>query len=330
MADGAGTAKPRRPRRPARGNPLFAREFSAPCRWLRRLRSSTWRRVLMLLVVGLSYDALVGLLAWAMLVGDFTPDPEVVIVLALAAVCLLVPGTTAPAIAGERQRGSWDMLRVTRLRTGQLVGGKLAGRVGYLLAFAALALPLVVVMVAGDLEFKRADGLATLLVGLPTVFGLGALGLYCSARCRTVGSALGTAYAVAAGLVLLIPVGEALWQDLSQNYSNDPSVCLVTSPPMAWVAVASQLKGNHEFGDNSWLGFCCPAFYLLLGIVGVLLTRDCVDGETGARPGRWRPAGAAPQPKRKEQGDHAGSGEPDQGVPQRPRGGRAEPASERG
>lgn len=119
----------------------------------------------------------------------------------LALVCFIVPGITAGAIAGERERQTLVSLQVTLLKPSAIVSGKLLASLAYVLLLVVATLPLVgVTFVIGGV------GLAEVVAGMAmvvlTAFALAAVAVACSALFRRTQGATVTAYALTVLLVV--------------------------------------------------------------------------------------------------------------------------------
>ncbi len=114
---------------------------------------------------------------------------------------LLVAGLGAGAIAGDRQRGTLDLLVLSRLRPVDLAWGKLAGALALPLALVLLSVPVqVAVFLYAGLDLGRLA--LTQLVTVVTAVTLGSVVTLFSALSRSTVVATVTAYAAAAALYL--------------------------------------------------------------------------------------------------------------------------------
>src|SRR3954462_9685165 len=59
---------------------------------------------------------------------------------------LFVPGVAAVAVSGEREQNTLEMLYASRLKPGQIIGGKVAVAIGYPLLLLVMALPFVALL----------------------------------------------------------------------------------------------------------------------------------------------------------------------------------------
>jgi ABC-2 type transport system permease protein len=184
-------------------NPVLARELKE------RMRSP---RATLILVVYLALLAAIlyltyrlGLLSLRnqMFGGGFTPASlgaasigrlmfEVLLIFLLGLVAFIAPGASTGAIAGERERGTLQLLQVTLLRPSAIVLGKLAASLGFVLLLLVASLPLfTVALILGGVTPGQAFRGLSVIVAL-AVF-LAALGTFLSSIARrTLHATIGT------------------------------------------------------------------------------------------------------------------------------------------
>jgi len=122
-------------------------------------------------------------------------------------ILLLMPLLTAGTIGGERRRGTLDSLLLTRLTALEIVTGKLIGASGFVAVVMLCALPvLAVVFLYGGVAPWELAGSQLLL--LATAGGVGAVGIYCSARFRHLRVAVILSYL--GGILLVVVLCPAL------------------------------------------------------------------------------------------------------------------------
>lgn len=116
-------------------------------------------------------------------------------------VCFIVPGLTAAAIAGERERQTLLSLQVTLLRPRSIVAGKLMASLAFVVLLVVASLPLLSVpfLVGGVSVGEVAQGVAMVLA---TALVLACLALACSAVLRRTQGATVLAYAMTLALVV--------------------------------------------------------------------------------------------------------------------------------
>ncbi len=119
----------------------------------------------------------------------------------LLLVCFIVPGLTAGAISGERERQTMVALQLTLLRPRSIVAGKLLASLAFVVLLIIASLPLVTVpfLVGGVSLPEVVKGLWMVLA---TAVTLACLTLACSALLRRTQAATVVAYGLTLGLVL--------------------------------------------------------------------------------------------------------------------------------
>ncbi len=163
------------------------------------------------------------------------------------AVMAVVPGLTAGAIAGERERRTMTALQLTLLRPWEILAGKLGAAVAFLAVLVAVALPLLAVgHVIGGVTVARV--VATAAGVLATGTALAALTLACSALTARVQAATALAYGAVVLLVLgtFAMAGAAAVLDgaVGDDPADPPAVLLAPNP----LLVVSDLAADRSGG----------------------------------------------------------------------------------
>jgi ABC-type transport system involved in multi-copper enzyme maturation permease subunit len=119
----------------------------------------------------------------------------------LLLVCFIVPGLTASAIAGERERQTLISLQISLLRPRSIVVGKLLASLAFVVLLVLASLPLVTIpfLLGGVSLTEVASGLVMVLA---TAVVLACLALACSAVLRRTQAATVVSYGVTLALVL--------------------------------------------------------------------------------------------------------------------------------
>lgn len=265
------TAKPRP--RGLRGHPVLAHELRRVLRLTTRLGHTTAGRRAVGIALVAAYLGALAMAATSLLSshagGWGTGEAEVVLCLGTLLLVLLAPGLTSGVIAGERQRGTWEMLLVTPLRPLEILLGKLGGRLAGVGLLLLAGLPFVALAIGTD-RVALPWLLATALIAPAALLGLSVVGLVCSARCRDVATATATAYGITGVLCLLIPLGEALFS-VTAGSGGEPWLCVITCPFIAVVVLGEHLSGARYAPSQGELGLVCVLFYLLLAAGGLRL-----------------------------------------------------------
>ena len=119
----------------------------------------------------------------------------------LLLVCFIVPGLTAGAISGERERQTMIALQLTLLRPRSIVAGKLLASLAFVVLLIIASLPLVTVpfLVGGVSLGEVVKGIWMVVA---TALTLACVTLACSAVLRRTQAATVVAYGLTLGLVL--------------------------------------------------------------------------------------------------------------------------------
>lgn len=114
--------------------------------------------------------------------------------LMVTAVLMVVPGITALAIVGERERQTLGLLQVTQLTPFQLVLGKLSSSLSYFLLLVIAVAPIIALpLLFGGMSFG--DVAAALGMMMLTAVMVGSVSLFISARARSSRGAVAGSYA---------------------------------------------------------------------------------------------------------------------------------------
>lgn len=193
----------------------------------------------------------------------------------LLLVCFIVPGLTAGAISGERERQTMVALQLTLLRPRSIVAGKLLASLAFVVLLIVASLPLVTVpfLVGGVSVPEVAKGLVMVLA---TAVTLACLTLACSALLRRTQAATVVAYGLTLGLVLgtLMVYGA---QQIPRRTTGGPR-------PEPWILTLNPFAATADVveGRNELQGFESP-----FGPLRELLRLDENDrfGEVITAPG---------------------------------------------
>ena len=199
---------------------------------------------------------------------------------------VMSPGLTAPTLVTERHRGSWDLLRLSRLSPTEIVVGKYLGRLAPALDLALLSMPVMVLlaMIAG----QRDGVLWLVLIGCTwtaTLVGFSAVGLWCSARARNTASAVASSYGIAVVMILVLPIAEAVLLDiLGVRWADHGPIATVMGSPLAAYVIA--WEGHSTPADMAAL--TCLAQPVLAGLVAIGLITASIRHMTNASADEMR------------------------------------------
>ena len=174
---------------------------------------------------------------------------ESVILIMTVLVLFFVPGLTAGAIAGERERQTLATLQVTLLRPRSIIAGKVVAALAYLLLLVVAALP--VLAVSYLLGGIRLGDIALGVLSVATVAVLLATMVVAVSTFATrVQTATLLAYGFTAVLTVIGPLVWGIAAVLDQRSSETvaPPAWLLTINPLALVADLG--TGNRSGGDG--------------------------------------------------------------------------------
>jgi ABC-2 type transport system permease protein len=164
----------------------------------------------------------------------------------LGLICFIVPGLTAGAVAGERERQTLVPLQITLLSARSIVVGKLLASLAFVVLLVLAALPFLSVsfLLGGVSVAEVLKGTAMVLVA---AVAIAAVALACSSLVRRTQTATVTAY----GLVGVLVVGTVVVYGAQRAFDDDfmgttkPTV-LVLNP---FVATADVVRGRSQGVD---------------------------------------------------------------------------------
>ena len=168
----------------------------------------------------------------------------------LLLVCFIVPGLTAGAISGERERQTMVALQLTLLRPRSIVVGKLLASLAFVVLLIIASLPLVTVpfLVGGVSLSEVVKGLCMVVA---TAVTLACLTLACSAVFRRTQAATVVAYGITLALVLGTLLVYGAQQVPRRGIGPRPEPWILALNPFA--ATADVVQGRRES-----LGFASP------------------------------------------------------------------------
>lgn len=228
-------------------------------------RFATWLAILVVL----------GFLAVIAFYWPISMPPQVVIYLQTVILCILQPGITAGLFAAEREKRTWEMLRVVPLSTAQMIAGKISGPILTLLGILGVMLVPAIAGVIGRLREESAGGISYPEISfggwlngqaISVCFGLllTMIGLWCSARATRVFAALMTAYGFAAFFLIAYPILIGLAAGPSSS-----GALLVLHPFYAMTLAMTNSYTNEPREVVNFARAVTPFLYLL-GCAGLL------------------------------------------------------------
>ena len=228
--------------------------------------------ITLLVLAVIAYSAL--LLVIATMSGDFPPIG--LIFLQTGVFCILAPALTFGAIAGEREKRSWDLLIVAPISHAQIIAGKfIAAASGIAAAFLLFLIPTMFTALTYKGEFSGGQD-ATVISGTYALIGeeiisvtfalmLAAATLLFSARCKRALMALGIVLgALFIGLIAL----PSLYGAMTAG-SDMADLANVTHPFLAITRIeefrSANLNDSYDFHILGvyWYGLFQGFLYLL-------------------------------------------------------------------
>ncbi|MGH9280267.1 MAG: ABC transporter permease [Acidimicrobiales bacterium] len=168
----------------------------------------------------------------------------------LGLICFIVPGLTAAAIAGERERQTLIPLQVTLLGARSIVYGKLVASLAFVVLLLIAALPLVSVsfLLGGVDVVEVAKGMAMLLV---VAVAIACLSLACSSAFGRTQTATVAAYGIVAALVIGTPIAYGAQRALDTSIDGTSKPTLLVVNPFAATADVVRGRTIEEPGASS-------------------------------------------------------------------------------
>lgn len=179
---------------------------------------------------------------------------EWVLFVMLLLVLFLVPAFTSSTVAGERERQTLVPLQVTLLSPAQIVIGKIAAAVVFVVLLVVLTAPLLAAsFLIGGVSIG--DMVRGLLMVLLTAVVVGSLGVACSATAKRVQTATVLTYAIVLAMAVgtLIGLGALALVDAMRGFDtvNPPKEILMFNPFVATADVFDSGSSILGFGDTA-------------------------------------------------------------------------------
>jgi ABC-type transport system involved in multi-copper enzyme maturation permease subunit len=218
-------------------NPVLVKEFRSRqfgrLHWLLRLIAGC--AVLSLL---LTLGTIKGTVGWGVeRIGG------IIIVAQVALIVVFTPGLAGGMIAGEMESGGWNLLRVTPLRAGRIIRGKLTSVVVTLLLVLCASLPGYAVMMAIKPVLREQVIQVLISLGLTAILSL-VVSATVSAFFRTTAAATAVAYGI---LITLFAGTMVVWANRDAPFSHDFVEKVLSVNPMAGALNAMQVSGFESY-----------------------------------------------------------------------------------
>ncbi len=241
-------------------NPVMVKEFRT-----RRFGRSHWTLRLIalsaILSLGLSYVAMSGALGWGVeIIGDG------LVLLQVALLILFAPSLAGGLVSAERERGSWQLLRMTPLRPGAILRGKLMSVAWPLLLLLCATLPGYVVMMTIKPAMVAQVQRVVVCLALTAVFAV-LVSAAASTLFRSTAAAMTASYVA----LLAVCVGPLLvWLGREAPFGHATVEAALSIDPVAAALQAAEdprLAHYHLLPLNWWLiGSACAALLVFLAL----------------------------------------------------------------
>jgi ABC-type transport system involved in multi-copper enzyme maturation permease subunit len=250
-------------------NPLLTKELRTIA------RSGKMYAIGVILIIALS--ALTFGLIWEASTTERTLDPEYgrgmflsfVAVLTLA-ICLIFPAFTAGAISSERERRTFELLRVTLLKPHQYLVGKMGPVLIYILIILSASLPVAILMLPLG-GISTAELIYCYMVTFIPAMAFSLIGLMWSSVFRNTRTSTGVTYAFAGffifgtGIVPMI-LKEAFRAKLNRTLLD---LCVSLNPFYAAASILGRTKGIQIAGLS-------PQSITIAGYLVISLITACI------------------------------------------------------
>ena len=158
----------------------------------------------------------------------------------LLMIIFLTPAFTAGAIAGEKERQTYDLLRTTLLSARALVGGKLVAALSFMILLILAAVPLEsMAFVLGGVALEEV--VISQLILLVTALALGASSIYFSVRLKNTLGATVVSYVFAFLLTGGLPLLIAILSPILSIFGN--TIFGPDEPPWVILAILAYVGG---------------------------------------------------------------------------------------
>lgn len=219
---------------------------------------------------------LYGLLLLITIMNRTAMHPAAILYLQTFLFCFLIPANLHGAIAGERERRSWDLLLAAPITNLQIVVGKLMSGIATIATAVGLMLPPLLIAYSGDSSVSLLSVIKAESISIGFALCLAALTLFVSARSKRTFSAQLTTYALLVlGLIVYMSFVSLLG-------TADSRQSLLFLHP--FYAITQVWWPDGDRGSGLYNGL--PHLVMYLGIAAVLVavtvaTLQAADGEEG-------------------------------------------------
>jgi ABC-type transport system involved in multi-copper enzyme maturation permease subunit len=241
-------------------NPVMVKEFRSRrfgrLHWIVRLTAAC-----AILSLGLSVGVLLEALTWGLEYIGAT-----LVLLQIALVILFAPSLAAGLVSGERESGSWQLLRMTPLSGGAILRGKLLSVVWPLVLLLCATLPGYLVMIAVEPSLVSRIGRVVICLALAGVFAV-LLSAAISTLFRSTAVSTTTAY-LALLSVCVAPF--LIWLAREAPFGQSVVEAVLTVNPVAAALAAFDTPEFriYELLPANWIimGAACLALLVILTV----------------------------------------------------------------
>jgi hypothetical protein len=241
-------------------NPVMVKEFRT-----RRFGRSHWTLRLIslsaILSVGLCLVGMTGALGWGVeSIGGG------LVLLQVTLLILFAPSLASGLVSAERERGSWQLLRMTPLRPGAILRGKLMSVAWPLLLLLCATLPGYIAMMTIKPALVAQIQRVVICLALTAVFAV-LVSATASTLFRSTAAAMTASYV----FLLVVCVGPLLvWLGEAAPFGHETVQTALSVNPVAAALQAAEMPefAHYELLPINWwiIGSTCVALLLLLSL----------------------------------------------------------------
>jgi ABC-type transport system involved in multi-copper enzyme maturation permease subunit len=241
-------------------NPVMVKEFRS-----RRFGRSHWTLRLIalsaILSLGLSYLAASGALGWGVeAIGGL------LVLLQVALLILFAPSLAAGLVSAERERGTWQLLRMTPLSPGAILRGKLLSVAWPLLLLLCATVPGYIVIMITQPSLTHQVTRVVVCLAVTAVFAV-LFSATASSLFRSTAAATAAAYV---GLLAVCAGPLLVWLAREAPFGHATVEALLTIDPVAAALQASDTPGFKQYDllpENWWIvGAACVGLLTFLTV----------------------------------------------------------------
>jgi hypothetical protein len=248
-------------------NPLLIKEF--------RIETRGWETYAVGTVYILALSALTFSLIWDASTGERVLDPEygremflAFVVVLILAICLICPAFAVGAISSERERLTFDQLRVTLLKPRQILVGKASLPLIYILILLFASLPVaVLIMPAGGISLMEV--VFCYLIAFVSAAAFSLIGLMWSSIYRSTRVSTAMTYAIMGFFTFGTAVVPMILSGVLQVKLNRVllDLCIALNPFHAVFSVLGKGRQFRLAGLSSWE--IAMAGYLIISVIAI-------------------------------------------------------------